>query len=143
MLIATWNVNSIRARLDRLVRWLAVHQPDVVCLQEVKVTEAEFPFDVLREAGYIAEVYGQKTYNGVAILARGELTDVQRGFPGDVSDDDQARFIAATAGGTRVVSIYVPNGKVVSSESYEYKLRWLLITSSPLPPSLSVSRRPV
>lgn len=124
MLIATWNVNSIRARLDRLVQWLAVHQPDVMCLQEVKVEEAAFPFDALREAGYAAEVFGQRTYNGVAILARGEMTDVQKGFPKDAFDD-AARFIAATVDGVRVVSVYVPNGNVVGSESYDYKLRWL------------------
>lgn len=124
MLIATWNVNSIRARHERLIRWLSNHQPDVLCLQEVKVEEKAFPFDALREAGYNAEVFGQRTYNGVAILARTELTDVQKGFPKDAFDD-QARFIAATVSGVRIVSIYVPNGKVVGSESYEYKLRWL------------------
>lgn len=95
-----------------------------MCLQEVKVEEAGFPFDALREVGYAAEVYGQRTYNGVAILARGELTDVQRGFPKDAMDD-QARLIAATVNGVRVVSVYVPNGGVVGSDAYEYKLRWL------------------
>ena len=125
MFIATWNVNSIRARLERLLRWLAVHRPDVVCLQEVKVEEAGFPFDALREAGYVAEVCGQRTYNGVAILSRSELIDVQRGFPGETSDS-QARFIAATTDGVRVVSVYVPNGSVVGSDAYLYKLKWLL-----------------
>lgn len=124
MLVATWNVNSIRARQERLIRWLDTHKPDVLCLQEVKVEEKTFPFEALREAGYNAEVLGQRTYNGVAILAKGELTDVQKGFPKDAFDD-QARFIAATVEGVRAVSIYVPNGKVVGSESYEYKLRWL------------------
>ena len=124
MLIATWNVNSIRARLDRLISWLAAHQPDVLCLQEVKVEDATFPFDALREAGYVAAVHGQRAYNGVAILSRGELTDIQRGFP-DEEPDPQSRVIAATVGGVRVVSIYVPNGKEVSSEAYGYKLKWL------------------
>jgi len=124
MFIASWNVNSIRARLDRLLRWLEVHRPDVMCLQEVKVTDAEFPAEPLREAGYFAEVYGQKTYNGVTILSRSELTDVERGFPGD-SSDTQARLIAATARGVRFISAYVPNGGAVGSDAYQYKLEWL------------------
>ncbi|RMG55360.1 MAG: exodeoxyribonuclease III [Acidobacteria bacterium] len=124
MKIASWNVNSIRARLERLLHWLAEHQPDVVCLQELKVTEEQFPFEVLREAGYRAAVYGQKAYNGVAILARAELTDVQRGF-GDEEEEAQARLIAATVDGLRVLSAYVPNGAEVGSEKYAHKLRWL------------------
>jgi len=124
MKIATWNVNSIRAREERLLKWLATQQPDVVCLQELKVVEEAFPFEALRKAGYHAAVYGQKTYNGVAILARTEPTDVERGF-GNGVDDPQARLIAATVNGVRIVSAYVPNGAEVGSDKYAYKLEWL------------------
>ena len=124
MKIATWNVNSVRARLDRLLGWLERARPDVVCLQELKLPVEDFPFDPLREAGYQAAVYGQRTYNGVAILARDPLTDVVAGL-GDGVSDDQARLIAATVGGVRVASAYVPNGQVVGSDKWEYKLAWL------------------
>lgn len=124
MKIASWNVNSIRARQERLLRWLAEQQPDIVCLQELKVTEERFPFEALHEAGYRAAVYGQKAYNGVAILARTELTDVERGF-GDREEETQARLIAVTVDDLRVLSVYVPNGAEVGSEKYAHKLRWL------------------
>lgn len=122
--IATWNVNSIRARQDRLLSWLERHRPDVLCLQELKVQDDAFPFDALQAAGYHAAAHGQKTYNGVAILSRGPLEDVERGLGDDV-DDPQARLIAATTFGVRVLSIYVPNGSEVGSEKYAYKLAWL------------------
>lgn len=121
MVIATWNVNSVRARLERLVRWLAARRPDVVCLQELKVTEAAFPFLELEAAGYHACVLGQKTYNGVAILARTPPAEVERGLPGD----DQARLIAARVAGIRVLSAYVPNGGGMDSAAWAYKLDWL------------------
>jgi exodeoxyribonuclease III len=124
MLIATWNVNSIRSREERLLRWLQRHQPDVLCLQELKVPDADFPVETLRAAGYHSAAYGQKTYNGVAILSKHDLTDVRRGF-GDESDDDQARCIAARVGGMQVLSVYVPNGAFVGSIKYEYKRAWL------------------
>src|SRR5512139_42659 len=124
VLIATWNVNSVRARLDRLVAFLGRFGPDVVCLQELKVPDAEFPFDAVRAAGYHAAVHGQRTYNGVAILSRAEAGDVQAGL-GDGASDDQARLIAATVSGIRVVSAYVPNGQVVGSDKWHYKLDWL------------------
>lgn len=124
MKIATWNVNSIRARQERLLRWLAKQQLDVVCLQELKVTEEAFPFEALRQVGYYAAVYGQKTYNGVAILARTEPTEVERGF-GDGVEDPQARLIAATVEGVRIVSAYVPNGGEIGTDKYAYKLQWL------------------
>jgi exodeoxyribonuclease-3 len=124
MKIATWNVNSIRARLDRLRAWLEKAQPDVVCLQEVKVTEAAFPYDAVREAGYHAAVYGQKTYNGVAILSRVEAADVHRGMDDGV-EDPQARFLAARVGAIQVISAYIPNGQMVGSAPYAYKLDWL------------------
>jgi exodeoxyribonuclease-3 len=124
MKIATWNINSIRARLERLLAWLQKVQPDVLCLQEIKVTDDKFPFEAIREAGYRAAVYGQKTYNGVAILSRTDATQVQRGM-GDGVEDLQARFLAAEVQGVQVVSVYVPNGQIVGTEPYGYKLRWL------------------
>lgn len=124
MLLATWNVNSIRAREPRLFTWLAQHKPDVVCLQELKVADEDFPGAQLREAGYHAAVLGQKTYNGVAILSRTRPKVVRRGL-GNRSLDEQARLIAATIKNVRIVCAYVPNGDVVGSEKYGYKLQWL------------------
>jgi exodeoxyribonuclease III len=122
--IASWNVNSIRARQERLLAWLAVHQPDVLCLQELKVPDDAFPGNELRGAGYHAAVHGQKTYNGVAILSRTEPEDVRHGFE-DGGDDGQARLIAARIAGTWVLSAYVPNGSQVGSDKWSYKLEWL------------------
>lgn len=124
MKLATWNVNSVRARHERLLRWLAAHQPDVLCLQELKVTDADFPFDAVREAGYHAAVHGQRGYNGVAILARDEPQDVVRGLDDGV-DDPAARLVSARAGGVRVVCVYVPNGGELGSDKWSYKLDWL------------------
>ena len=124
MKIATWNVNSIRARWERLAPWLERQRPDVVCLQETKVTDGDFPFVELKGLGYHAAHLGQKTYNGVALLAREELTDVRRGME-DGADDPQARLIGATVSGVRVLSAYVPNGQAVGSEKFAYKLAWL------------------
>jgi exodeoxyribonuclease-3 len=124
MKLATWNVNSIRARQGRLLAWLERTKPDVVCLQELKVTDEAFPFDPLREAGYAAAVNGQRTYNGVAVLARTEPEDVERGF-GDGGDDAQARFVAARVRNLQVASVYVPNGTEVGSDRWTYKLEWL------------------
>ena len=124
MLIATWNVNSVRARQERLLAWLDKHRPDVLCLQELKVVEEAFPFDAVGEAGYHAAVYGQKTYNGVAILSREEPAGVRRGIDDGV-DDPQARLIAAEVAGVHVINAYVPNGSQVGSEAFDYKLRWM------------------
>jgi exodeoxyribonuclease-3 len=124
MIVATWNVNSIRAREERLLEWLGQRAPDVLCLQELKVTDEDFPAGPLERAGYHAVVIGQKTYNGVAILSRTKPKDVRRGF-GDDRLDEQARLIAATVRGMRIVSAYVPNGDIVGSEKYAYKLEWL------------------
>jgi exodeoxyribonuclease-3 len=124
MKLATWNVNSVRARLDRLIAWLGREQPDVVCLQELKVTDVDFPFDQVRAAGYDAAVHGQKTYNGVAVLSRTSITEVVSGM-GDGADDPEARLISARTAGVRVVSAYVPNGQIVGSEKWAYKLDWL------------------
>jgi exodeoxyribonuclease-3 len=124
MFIATWNVNSIRARATRLLEWLALRQPDIVCLQELKVSDEEFPAEVLHGAGYHAAVCAQKTYNGVAILSRTKPKDVHRGL-GDSQLDDEARLIAATVKGMRIVCAYVPNGDVVGSQKYDRKRDWL------------------
>ena len=122
MKLATWNVNSLKIRLPHLVDWLHSARPDVVCLQELKLEDAKFPRDDLAAVGYAAAVSGQKTYNGVAILARAPLNDVQIGIPGFV--DEQKRVIAATVDGVRVVCLYAPNGQAVGSDKYEYKLKW-------------------
>ena len=124
MKLATWNVNSVRAREERLVRWLTEHRPDVLCLQELKVTEDAFPTLAIRSLGYHAVVHGQKTYNGVAILSRKEPSAVERGF-GDGGDDSQARLVSASVDGVRVASAYVPNGAEVGSDKWAYKLQWM------------------
>jgi len=124
MKLATWNVNSIRARQERVLNWLQSNTPDVLCMQEVKVDESEFPFLEFRAIGYYVALYGQKTYNGVAIASREEPKDVLRGLD-DGIDDSQARLIAATVSGVRVLSAYVPNGQAVGSDKYQYKLIWL------------------
>jgi exodeoxyribonuclease III len=123
--LASWNVNSIRVRQERLLRWLEAHQPDVLCLQELKATEAQFPFGAIRAAGYDVAVSAQKGYNGVAILARSGLglDDVRVGLSDGVADP-AARLISATVGGLRVITVYVPNGQVVGSDKYAYKLEW-------------------
>ncbi|HVV86926.1 MAG TPA: exodeoxyribonuclease III [Kofleriaceae bacterium] len=124
MKLATWNVNSIRAREGRVRAWLEQAQPDIVCLQEIKVEAAGFPLGLFRDLGYQVELVGQKSYNGVAIAAKGALTDVEVGL-GDGVDDSEARFLAATVDGVRVVSLYVPNGQAIGSDKYAYKLAWL------------------
>lgn len=124
MLLATWNVNSIRAREERLLAWLEHRRPDVVCLQELKCTEEQFPYDAITAAGYQAAVHGQKAYNGVAILAKGPIDDVTTGF-GDGSDESQARVISGTVEGARIISVYVVNGKHIDSDKYALKLQWL------------------
>ena len=124
MVIATWNVNSLKARLERALAWLERTQPDVVCLQELKLTGDQFPAEVLAAAGYHAAVHGQPTYNGVAILARTAPENVAVGL-GDGEEDPQARLIAADVAGVRVISAYFPNGGEVGSDKWAYKLRWM------------------
>jgi exodeoxyribonuclease-3 len=114
MKIATWNINSIRARLERLLAWLQKAQPDVLCLQELKVADEAFPYEAIRQAGYHVAVFGQKTYNGVAILSRVEAQDIRRGMP--AFEDPQARLLAAEVNGIWIVNAYVPNGETVGSE---------------------------
>ena len=123
MKLVTWNINSIRARNDRLLAWIANERPDVLCLQETKVEDAGFPMQALRDAGYEVATYGQRSYNGVAIAARSPLSDVVRGF-GDGEPDEEARLIAATVGDLRVVCVYVPNGQELTSEKFPFKLAW-------------------
>jgi exodeoxyribonuclease-3 len=124
MKVATWNVNSVRTRLERVLRFLEREEPDVLCLQELKAQEEAFPFEALLQAGYRAAVHGQKTYNGVAILTRLKLGQIERGF-GDHVEDSQARVIASFVNDVRVLSVYVPNGSQVGSEKYNYKLDWM------------------
>jgi exodeoxyribonuclease-3 len=122
--LATWNLNSIRARNDRLFAWLEKEKPAVLCLQETKVIDSAFPADALSKAGYQCATFGQASYNGVAILSTQPLTDVSRAF-GDGEDDGDARVIAATTHGVRVVCVYVVNGQELTSDRYPYKLAWL------------------
>ncbi len=123
MKIASWNVNSLNVRLPHLQQWLQEFAPDVVGLQETKLEDHKFPEDALLAAGYRSAFIGQKTYNGVAILARHSIEDVQLGIPG--FDDMQARAIAATVNGVRIVNLYVVNGQDIGTDKYAYKLRWL------------------
>ncbi|PZP61374.1 MAG: exodeoxyribonuclease III [Pseudoxanthomonas spadix] len=123
MKIASWNVNSLNVRLPHLEQWLAEFSPDVVGIQETKLEDHKFPDAALAAAGYRSVFAGQKTYNGVALLARGAIEDVQVGIPG--FEDEQKRVIAGTVGGVRVVNLYVVNGQDVGTDKYGYKLRWL------------------
>jgi len=127
--VATWNVNSLKQRLPRLLPWLDQRQPDVVCLQETKIADeafAELLGDELSGRGYEVAVHGEAAWNGVAILSRAGLDDVVRGIPGGPGfPDPEARAVAATCGGVRVTSVYVPNGRTPGSDHYEYKLAWL------------------
>ena len=124
MIVAAWNVNSLNVRLPRLLAWLAARKPDIVCLQETKLEDHKFPAVDIAAAGYTAHFSGQKTYNGVAILARDGLavTDVAAGIPGH--EDPQKRVLAATIAGMRIIDVYVPNGQSVDSDKYRYKLDW-------------------
>ena len=124
MLVVSWNVNSIRQRLDLVVDFLARHEPDVVCLQETKVTDDGFPSSAFQRQGYSVAAAGQKSYNGVAIVARRRIRDVSVGLVGDAPDAER-RLIAATVGGVRVLSAYVPNGQRVGSPAFHEKLSWL------------------
>lgn len=123
MRIATWNVNSLRVRLPQLLDWLAASTPDVVALQETKSPDEHFPHAELAAAGYHSTFSGQKSYNGVALLARSAPTDPVTDIPNHT--DPQRRVLAATFGAVRVIDLYVPNGQSVGSEKYEYKLAWL------------------
>lgn len=124
MKIATWNVNSILARLPNVTRWLDEARPDVLCLQETKCTDDKFPAEVFRERGYNSLSFGQQTYNGVAILSLMETEGVQRGYLDD-AEGAQSRLLSTKVGGIQVVNVYIPNGQMVGTEKYQFKLDWL------------------
>jgi exodeoxyribonuclease-3 len=123
MKIASWNINSLRKRQERLVAWLDQTKPDVVCLQETKCTDEQFPELILKAAGYHSACHGEKSYNGVAILSKSPLQDVRASLCDEVADT-QTRVISATIDNLRVYSIYAPNGQAIGSPAYEYKLKW-------------------
>lgn len=132
MRIASWNVNSVRTRLDQVIAWLQQEQPDVLCLQETKVADDLFPHKAFEQIGYRCAISGQKAYNGVALISRLPLEDVQVGFSALLPEDpvatelsEQKRVISALVEGVRVLNLYVPNGSGLSSEKYPYKLAWL------------------
>ncbi len=124
MKIATWNVNSLKARLEHLLKWLGEFEPDVVLLQELKGLEEIFPQMEIKSAGYETAVVGQKTYNGVAILSKHPIDVTQTSLPGNKSDE-QARYVEGITNGVRVASIYLPNGNPVPGEKFDYKLEWM------------------
>jgi exodeoxyribonuclease-3 len=123
MRIATWNVNSLSVRLPQVLDWLAANPVDVLALQELKLTDDKFPAEAFAQAGYRAHWFGQKTYNGVALVSRSEGTDVVRNIPG--FDDEMSRVITATYGDLRVIGAYFPNGQAPDSDKFAYKMRWL------------------
>ena len=130
--IATWNVNSVRTRLDQVLSWLENEQPDLLCLQETKVDDPLFPLEDFKSAGWHVQIHGQKAYNGVALISREPLEDVRCGFVGELPEDaeaadlgEQKRVISALLNGVRVLNLYVPNGSSLKSEKYPYKLAWL------------------
>ncbi len=128
MKIATWNINGVRARSDSLTAWLKESQPDVVCLQEIKTVDDGFPTSALSDLGYTAAVFGQKGFNGVALLSKYPIEDVRRGLP-EEPDPNQSRYIEAVisvpGSALRVASIYLPNGNPITTEKFPYKLAWM------------------
>ncbi len=140
MRIVSWNINSLRKRQDRLFAWLEATKPDIVCLQETKVPDDQFPELALRGVGYHSAFHGEKSYNGVAILSKSELRDVRLSLCDEV-EDRQARVIAATIDELRVYSIYAPNGQAVGSPAYDYKLKWYARLRNCLTRDLSAHRK--
>src|SRR5437588_3474351 len=122
MKIVTWNVNSIVARLPLVTRWLEKERPDVLCIQETKCADDKFPLLELKSAGYDCVLFGQPSYNGVAIISRVGCASVSRGFPED-NEESHARLLTADIAGIRIIDVYVPNGQVVGSEKYHFKLQ--------------------
>ncbi len=132
MLIATWNVNSIRTRLSQIIDWINQVNPDIICLQETKVMDENFPNEPFEKLGYSVEVYGQKSYNGVAIISKIKAENVKKGFYGCKDSDqnteiflDQKRLISAEINGIKIINVYVPNGSSLSSDKFLYKINWL------------------
>ncbi|MBO6960909.1 MAG: exodeoxyribonuclease III [Prochlorococcus marinus CUG1438] len=137
MLIATWNVNSIRTRLTQIINWMNQVDPDILCLQETKVIDESFPFEPFEKLGYSVEVYGQKSYNGVAIISKTKAENVKKGFYGYTDSDqnidifqDQKRLISADIDGTKIINVYVPNGSSLDSDKFKYKINWLKYLAS-------------
>ncbi|UTP38148.1 exodeoxyribonuclease III [Phenylobacterium sp. LH3H17] len=127
MRIATWNVNSVNARLETVLRWFEEASPDVACLQEIKCVDEKFPAEAFERLGYNVAVHGQKSYNGVAMLSKTPLEDVRKGLPGE-DEDEQARYLEAVVSGptpVRVACIYLPNGNPIETDKFGYKLRWM------------------
>jgi exodeoxyribonuclease-3 len=149
MKIATWNVNSIRTRLDIVTDWLDRTEVDVLCLQETKVIDGDFPLEPFLDRGYRCKISGQKAYNGVAIISKHALTEVEIGFTPIVGAektqnfDDQKRVITALANGIRIINLYVPNGNSVGSEKYEYKLGWFEVLQAYVNTLAQRSREPI
>ena len=132
MLIATWNVNSVRTRLTQIIDWIKHVNPEILCLQETKVVDENFPVEPFKKLGYSVEVFGQKAYNGVAIVSKKKADNVKKGFYGckDSEQDvktflDQKRLISADIYGIKIINVYVPNGSSLESEKFEYKIKWL------------------
>ena len=132
MLIATWNVNSIRTRLSQIIDWINQVNPDILCLQETKVIDESFPIEPFEKLGYSIEVYGQKSYNGVAIISKIKAKNVKKGFLDNRDSDqnigiffDQKRLISADINGVKIINVYVPNGSSLESDKFEYKINWL------------------
>lgn len=124
MIIATWNVNSILARLPNVIRWVDSVNPDVLCMQETKCTDDKFPMDLFQLRGYRCQLFGQQSYNGVAILTKSGCDTSHRGYPGD-DENAQSRLLATDVRGVKVVTVYIPNGQMVGSEKYAFKLDWM------------------
>jgi len=132
LLIATWNVNSIRTRLSQIISWINQVNPDILCLQETKVIDENFPLEPFEKLGYSVEVYGQKSYNGVAIISKIKAENVKKGFFGCTKFDqnieiflDQKRLISADINGIKIINVYVPNGSSLGSDKFKYKINWL------------------
>ena len=132
MLIATWNVNSIRTRLLQIIDWINQTNPDILCLQETKVMDDSFPVEPFEKLGYSVEVYGQKSYNGVAIISKIKPENVKKGFYGCTNFNenieiflDQKRLISADINGIKIINVYVPNGSSIDSDKFDYKIKWL------------------
>ena len=132
MLIATWNVNSIRTRLSQIIAWINQVNPDILCLQETKVIDDSFPVEAFENLGYSVEVYGQKSYNGVAIISKIKGENIKKGFYGFIETDqeietfqDQKRLISADINGIKIINVYVPNGSSLDSDKFKYKINWL------------------
>ena len=137
MLIATWNVNSIRTRLSQILDWINQVNPDILCLQETKVIDDSFPIEPFEKLGYSVEVYGQKSYNGVAIISRIKAENIKKGFYGCKDYDQnieifqaQKRLISADINGIKIINVYVPNGSNLESDKFEYKINWLSCLAS-------------